>query len=78
MSNQSNGHRAIEAKSLTGLRDAQFLLHICMLESIFRVTKASSDHLQATDLDLSAAIELVFAIVDALGDKRTAETWTQI
>ncbi|KAK7881427.1 hypothetical protein WMY93_029836 [Mugilogobius chulae] len=58
--------------------DVQFVLHICMLESIISMTKALSDHLQCTELDLAAAIDLVFAVVDALGDKRSAEAWAQI
>lgn len=78
VSNQSNAHRATEAKSLIGLIGAQFVLHICMLESIFSLTKKLSDHLQATDLDLASAIDLVFAVVDTLNDRRNAETWTKI
>ena len=78
VSNQTNAHRATEARSLIGLIDAQFVLHICMLESIFSLTKNLSDHLQATDLELASAVDLVFAVVDALNDKRNAETWTKI
>lgn len=35
VSNQMNAHKANEAKSLIGLIDPQFILHIYMLESIF-------------------------------------------
>lgn len=49
-----------------------------MLESIFSLTKTLSDHLRTTDLELASAIDLVFAVVDALNDKRNADTWTKI
>ncbi|XP_063765900.1 zinc finger MYM-type protein 1-like [Eleginops maclovinus] len=78
VSNQTNAHRATEARSLIGLIDAQFVVHICMLESIFKLTKNLSDHLQTKDLELASAIDLVFAVVDTLNDKRNAETWTEI
>lgn len=48
-----------------------------MLEGIFSLTKTLSDHLQTTDLELASAIDLVFSVVDALNDKRNAETWTK-
>lgn len=78
VSNQTNAHRATESRSVIGLIDAQFVLHICMLERIYSLTKNLSDHLKATDLELASAIDLVFAVVDALNDKRNAETWTKI
>lgn len=79
VSNQTNAHRATEAKSLIGVQSSvQFVLHICTLESIFSVTKTLSDHLQTTDVELASAIDLVFAVVDALNDKCNAETWTKI
>ena len=78
ISNQSNGHRAIEAKSLNGLIDAQFVSQIYILENIFGLTKSLSDQLQAIDLDLASAIDLIFALTDTLKDKRSAETCTQI
>lgn len=77
VSNRTNAHRATEAKSLIGL-SPEFVLHIFMLESIFSLTKTLSDHLQTTDLELASAIELVFAVVDGLNDKRNAETWAKI
>lgn len=78
VSNQTNPHRATEARLLIGLIDAHFVLHICMLESIFSLTKNLSDDLQATDFELASAADLIFAVVDAFYDKRDAETWTKI
>lgn len=78
VNNQTNAHRGTESRSVIGLTDAQFVLHICMLERIYSLTKNLSDHLKATDLELASAIDLVFAVVDALNDKRNAETWTKI
>lgn len=49
----------LETKSLTGLIDGQFVLHVIMLESIFSLTITLSDHLQATDLELASATDLV-------------------
>lgn len=78
VSNQTNSHRAIEARSLNGLIDAQFVLQIYMLENIFGLTKTLSDQLQATDLDLASAIDLVFALVNTLKEERNGETWTHL
>lgn len=78
VSNQTNSHRAIEARSLNGLIDAQFVLQIYMLENIFGLTKTLSDQLQATDLDLASAIDLVFSLVDTLKEERNDETWTHL
>ncbi|KAK1893748.1 Zinc finger MYM-type protein 1 [Dissostichus eleginoides] len=78
VSDQSNAHRATEAKSLIGLIDGQFVLHVTMLESIFSLTKTLSDHLQATDLELASATDLVYSVVDTLNEKRNVETWNAI
>ncbi|RXM96417.1 Zinc finger MYM-type protein 1 [Acipenser ruthenus] len=78
VSDQSNAHRATEAKSLIGLIDGQFVLHVTMLESIFSLTKTLSDHLQATDLELASATDLVCSAVDTLNEKRNVETWNAI
>ncbi|KAK0144381.1 Homeodomain-interacting protein kinase 3 [Merluccius polli] len=72
VSNESNAHRATKARSLRGLIDGQFVLHITMLESIF------IDHLQAKDLELASATDLVSSVVDALNEKRNGETWSEI
>ncbi|MEQ2238443.1 hypothetical protein ILYODFUR_033106 [Ilyodon furcidens] len=58
--------------------DEQFVLHIFIFESLFCLTKTLSDHVQATDLDLASAIDLVFAVVESLIDKRNAEMRTKI
>ncbi|KAK0156606.1 hypothetical protein N1851_000038 [Merluccius polli] len=78
VSNESNAHRAPQARSLMGLIDGQFVLHITMLESIFSLTRTLSDYLHAKDLQLASATNLVGSVVDTLNEKRNGEMGSEI
>ena len=74
----SDAHRAAQANALLGLIDGQFVLYVTMLESIFRQTKTLSDQLQAKDLELASANDLVCTVIDSLCEQRTVESWNEI
>uniref|UniRef100_H2ZYF9 TTF-type domain-containing protein n=1 Tax=Latimeria chalumnae TaxID=7897 RepID=H2ZYF9_LATCH len=75
--NQSNAHRATEARSLNTLINQSFTVNLTMMESLLRLTKMMS-HLQSPDMQLASAIDLVHSVISALRDKHNEETWEDI
>ncbi|CAK6976724.1 zinc finger MYM-type protein 1-like [Scomber scombrus] len=75
---QTNAKRKAEARALHGLIDEQFVLNLTLFEDVFRVTKFASDQLQAPNLDISSASDLVQSVITTLLEKRSEEAWDDI
>ncbi|CAK6977219.1 hypothetical protein KUCAC02_016525 [Scomber scombrus] len=75
---QTNAKRKAEARALHGLIDEQFVLNLTLFEDVFRVTKFVSDQLQAPNLDISSASDLVQSVITTLLEKRSEEAWDDI
>ena len=74
----TNAKRKAEARALHGLIDEQFILNLTLFEDVFRVTKFASDQLQAPNLDISSASDLVQSVITTLLEKRSEEAWGDI
>ena len=79
LAEETNKERAVEAKGLLGILDGNFVVGLVVLRHILRKTKTLSDQLQAKDLDLAAAVDLVKAVISDLEEARSnPEAWQSL
>lgn len=67
---ERRGEQSSEARGLLAQLDIEFVVHLVTLRKLFGETKLLSDMLQAPNLDLSRAVDLVEALVQTLTDFR--------
>ena len=65
LSEETDKERAVKAKGLLGVLGGNFV-GLVVLRHILRKTKTLSDQLQAKELDLAAAVDLVKAVISDL------------
>lgn len=70
LTQERRGEQSSEARGLLAQLDLEFVVHLVTFRKLFGETKILSDMLQAPDLDLSTAVDLVETLVQTLKDFR--------
>ena len=71
--------RSVEARGLLlQMETFEFVLRLVLFEKVLHATKGLSEALQADDIDLAAAAELVEATTDVLKGYRTDSIWNEV
>uniref|UniRef100_A0A8C3T1M7 DUF4371 domain-containing protein n=1 Tax=Chelydra serpentina TaxID=8475 RepID=A0A8C3T1M7_CHESE len=76
--NQSNAHRAIEARALNTLIDQTFTVNLTVMINLLGFTKTISKRLQSRGMQLVSVIDLVHLLIPVLKGKRNEKTWKDI
>ena len=82
LTNASNSERSILAAGLLSrVKSLEFTSNLVIFEKLLTITKNLSDQLQAEDLDLSGAVDLLETVIEQLVETRESgwdDTWQQI